>query len=65
VGTGERTRELPIGNNGDLYSPVRFRHSWLEHQNQHRFCEARQEGGAYVKMGVLLSFLTLFEIYIM
>jgi len=56
VGTGERTRELPIGNNGDLYSPVRFRHSWLEHQNQHRFCEARQEGGAYVKKGCSFRF---------
>lgn len=59
AGTGERKRERPIGNSGDLNSPVGFRHRWriswlsltapTDAQKKRLFCEVCQGGGAYGK----------------
>lgn len=58
TGTGERTRERPTGNSGDLISPVGFRRTvgfMVERKaptdapKKHLFCELWQEGEAYGK----------------
>ncbi|GAB79769.1 hypothetical protein EB105725_03_00810 [Shimwellia blattae DSM 4481 = NBRC 105725] len=69
TGTGERTRERPTGNGGDLISPVGFRRTVgfmverkapIDAPKKRLFCELWQEGEAYEKTGfprlLILSF---------